>query len=131
MENLTIEINPSQWNPGTITIGSFVNTTGNYFKLSNNGTVALNIQIKASNATNITTGAQWNLTSIPGFNNFSLQYNKTADVSWTNINLTYDTFLTNLAINSWENFDLKLIMATTSTNGDPLTLTVTFRSIAS
>jgi len=131
MENLTIEITPSQWNIGTITIGSFVNTTGNYFKLSNNGTVSLIIQIKASNATNITTGAQWNLTSIPGFNNFSLQYNKSADVSWTNVNLTYDTFITNLAISSWQLFDLKLIMATASTNGDPLTLTVTFRSVAS
>ena len=131
IENTTIEIIPSQWNIGTITIGSFVNTTGNYFKLSNNGTVSLIIQIKASNATNITTGAQWNLTSIPGFNNFSLQYNKSADVSWTNVNLTYDTFITNLAISSWQLFDLKLIMATASTNGDPLTLTVTFRSVAS
>ena len=83
----------------------------------------------ASNATNITTGAYWNLTSTPGFNNYSLQYNKS--VSWTNINQTYDTFVTNLGVASWQTFDLNLFMATTSTKSDPLSLTVTFRSVVS
>ncbi len=102
-----------------------------YFNLTNEGDIALNIQIKADNATNATTGASWNLTSTPGFNNYSLQYNKSGGFSWTNINQTYDTFVTNLAVSGWQTFDLNIFMATTATNGDPLSLTVTFRSVVS
>ncbi|MCK5458462.1 MAG: hypothetical protein KAI20_01105, partial [Thermoplasmatales archaeon] len=132
IENTTIEITPSQWDIGTTTIGSNnYSTSGYYFNLTNNGTVILNIQIKASNATNATTGASWNLTSTPGFDNYSLQYNKSGGFSWTNINQTYDTFVTKLAVSSWQTFDLNIFMATTATNGDPLSITVTFRSVVS
>jgi len=51
--------------------------------------------------------------------------------SWTNINTTFDTFVTDLAVDSWQTFDLKLLMATTSSTVDPMSLTVTFKSVAS
>ena len=130
-ENTSIEVTPSQWNIGLIGLGNIINTTGFYFNITNNGTVDLNIQIKASNATNSTTGFEWKLNATPDFDNYSLQYNLSDIGTWTNINLTYDTFITNLAEDSWKTFDLKLLMATTSSKGNPLSVTVTFRSIVS
>ncbi len=130
--NISFSITPSKWDQGTILIGSSNATTGSYFNITNNGEVPIIVQIKATNATNATTGAKWNLTGSSGFNNFSLQYNKSGDVSWTPINLTYDTFMLNLPATgtNWKRFDLKLILATSSSTGDPLSFTVTFKSIA-
>jgi hypothetical protein len=125
----TIDIIPDEWNIGTTTIGNYnYSTSGYYFNLTNNGTIALDIQIKASNAINETTGAEWNLSSTPGLDNYSLQYNKSSDF-WTNINQTYETFMTNLEIGSWQTFDLNIFMATTSTKHDLLSVTITFRSV--
>ncbi len=129
--DISVNVTPSQWNQGTVWIGSSNATTGYYFNLTNEGNIALNILVKSSNATNSTTGFQWNLTATPGFNNFSLQYNKSGGGSWTNINTTYDTFVTNLSISSWQTFDLNLIMATTSSTVDPLSFVVTFKSVVS
>ena len=130
--NTSIEITPYQWDVGSTIIGNYNYSTSDfYFNLTNEGDIALNIQIKADNATNSTTGAQWNLTTTPEFNNFSLQYNKSGGSSWTNINTTYDTFVTNLGVASWQTFDLNIFMATTSSTGDPLSLYVTFKSVAS
>ena len=130
--NTSIEIAPDQWDVGSTTIGSNNYSTSDfYFNLTNEGDAPLNIQIKASNATNSTTGAVWNLTLTPGFNNFSLQYNKSGGGTWAYINQTYDTFTTNLGISSWQTFDLNIFMAINSTKSDPLSLTVTFRSVVS
>ena len=112
-------------------MGSSNATTGFYFNLTHEGNIALNILIKANNATNATTGAEWKLNSTPGHDNFSVQYNKSGGGSWTNINTTFDTFLTNLGIDSWQTFDLNIFMATTSSKGDPLSLDVTFKSVVS
>lgn len=129
--DISLGITPSTWNQGTIPLGSSNATTGLYFNLTNQGSVPIVVQIKATNATNATTGAKWNLTGSSGLDNFSLQYNKSGDVSWTPINLTYDTFMLNLPATGidWLTFDLNLIMATTSSTGDPLSLTITFKSV--
>jgi hypothetical protein len=129
--NTSIDIIPSEWNIGTIQVGNITNTSGFYFNLTNLGNIALNIQIKGSNATNTTTGAIWVLNNSVGFNNFSLQYNLSSGGSWTYVNLSYDTFVTSLAIGSWKTFDLKFFTATTSSKSDPMPITVTFRSVAS
>jgi len=126
----TIDITPGTWNQGTLTIGSYNETTGFYFNLSNQGNVLLNIQIKASNATNDTTGAKWVLNTFQDFDNYTLEYNRSDVGTWTGITLNYNTFITNLAIGAWQTFDLKLTTASTSTKGDPLSITVTFRSVA-
>ncbi|HUT00064.1 MAG TPA: hypothetical protein VMY59_07095 [Candidatus Thermoplasmatota archaeon] len=130
--DISIGVTPSIWNQGAILIGSSNATTGFYFNITNQGVVPINIQIKATNATNVTTGANWNLTGSSGLDNFSLQYKKSGDEDWTTINLTYDTFMLNLPATGtdWQTFDLNLIMATTSSTGDPLSLTITFKSVA-
>jgi hypothetical protein len=129
--NISIGVTPLAWDQGTILIGDSNATSGLYFNLTNQGNVPMNIQIKASNATNATTGAKWNLTGSSGLDNFSLQYKKSGGVSWTPINLTYNTFVLNLPATGtdWLTFDLNLIMATTSSTGDPLSLTITFKSV--
>ncbi len=128
--NTSINVTPAQWDIGTTTVGNYnYSTSGFYFNLTNEGNVAVNIQIKASNATNSITGAKWQLNGTPDFDNYTLKYNKSGGSTWTNINLTYDTFVTNLAIDFWQTFDLNVFMATTSTKSDPFSITVTFRSI--
>jgi len=130
--NISIGVTPLAWDQGTILIGDSNATSGLYFNLTNQGNVPMNIQIKASNATNATTGAQWNLTGSPGLNNFSLQYKRSGDTNWTIINLTYDNFMLNLPATGadWLTFDLNLIMATTSSTTDPLSLSITIKSVA-
>ena len=127
--NTSIEVTPSRWDQGVLIVGSSNETTGFYFNLTNNGDVPLYIQIKASNATNATTGAKWVLNATPSYDNFTLQYNKSGGGTWTAINLTYDLFISNLGIGAWQTFDLKLIMATMSSTSDPLSMDLTFRSI--
>jgi len=126
----TIVITPSSWNQGTLSIGSSNESTGFYFNLTNQGNVFLNIQIKATNATNASTGAKWVLNTTQDFDNYTLEYNRSDTGTWTNIALDYNTFITNLATSSWQTFDLKLTTASSSTKGDPLSITVTFRSVA-
>ncbi|KYK21402.1 hypothetical protein AYK21_04870 [Thermoplasmatales archaeon SG8-52-2] len=126
----TIVITPGYWNQGTLSIGASNETTGFYFNLTNQGNVLLNIQIKATNATNSTTGAKWVLNTTQDFDNYTLEYNRSDTGTWTNIALDYNTFITNLAVGSWQTFDIKLTTASTSTKGDPLSITVTFRSVA-
>ncbi len=130
-ENISFDIAPPQWDMGSVDIGDINETTGFYFNLTNEGNVALDITINATHATNSTTGAQWNLTTPPAKDNFSLWYKKNGDASWTNITTSFTSFVTNLAADNWKTFDLKLLMATTSSTTDPLGLTVTFKSVAS
>jgi hypothetical protein len=127
--NTSIDIYPDRWDQGVLQVDSSNETTGFYFNLTNNGDTDLYIQIKASNATNATTGARWILNSTSSYDNFTLQYNKSGGGVWTAINLTYDLFVSNLDVGSWQTFDLKLIMATLSSTVDPLSLDLTFRSI--
>jgi hypothetical protein len=128
-ENTSIDVTPDIWTQGNVSIGSSNATTGYHFNLTNEGNVAVNVQIKADNATNATTGAEWKLKTTPGYNNFSLQFNRSDDVSWTNINTSYSTFVTNLAVYLWKTFDLKMIMATTSSTTDPMSFSFTFKSV--
>jgi len=128
---LSINVSPSQWNLGEVDIGDTKETTGFYFNLTSEGDVALDITINATNAKNTTHGAKWNLTTTPGHDNFSLQYNLSGAGTWTNINITFDTFITDLVIGGYQTFDLKLLMATTSSTVDPMGVTVTFKSVAS
>jgi len=130
-ENTSFNATPGLWDMGSVWIGSSNSTTGYYFNITNNGNVAIDLQINASNATNSTTGAQWNLSASAGHNDFTLQYLKSGGVTWTIINTTYDTFVTNLGISSSQTFDLNMTMATTSSTTDPMSLTVTFKSVAS
>lgn len=126
----TIVVTPGSWDQGTLSIGLSNESTGFYFNLTNQGDVFLNIQVKATNATNVTTGAKWVLNTTQDFDNYTLEYNRSDIGTWTSISLNYNTFIINLKAGAWQTFDLKLTTASTSTKGDPLSITVTFRSVA-
>jgi hypothetical protein len=128
--NTSFNLNRTTWNIGTINLGANATTTN--INLTNTGNVAISLQIKADNATNSSKGLTWNLTSTPGYKNFSLQYNKTiGGGSWTNVNTSYAAFYNNLAIGGYVTFDLKIFMATTSDKVYPMSFDITFKSVAS
>jgi predicted secreted protein len=130
-ENTSIDVTPDTWAQGNVSMGSSNATTGYHFNLTNDGGFTVNVQINATNATNATTGFKWNLTSSPSTNNFNLPYNKNGAGVWKNINLTYDTFVNNLMVNSWQTFDLKIYMATTTSASANYTMVieVTFKAV--
>jgi hypothetical protein len=125
----SINVTPSTWDIGQTTIGEYNVSTGPYFNLSNEGNVALSIQINATNATNSSTGSVWVVNDTADFENYTIGFNLTGGDAWTLFNETYITFVSNLALGSWQEFDFNLTMATASMKGDPLSLTVTFRSV--
>jgi hypothetical protein len=130
-ESTTIEVTPNIWDLGNAWIEGVNATTGYYFNLTNNGNTALAITVNASNATNSTTGFKWNLTDTPGLNNFSILYNKSGVEVWKNINLTFDTFVENLALGGYQTFDLKIFMATLSDEQDlTMHIQLTLKSVA-
>lgn len=124
----SITVTPSTWDQGSLALGSSNETSGPYFNLSNEGDVAINVTVKGSNATN-SSGFSWNLTSTSATNNFTVEYKKDGDAGWSNINLTYDTFVTDLPIGWGKDFDLKLTLATNSTKVVPMSFNVTFKSV--
>jgi hypothetical protein len=132
-ENTTIEVTPATWSQGDVNIGATNETTGNYFTITNNGNVNVVITVNATNATNATGVVKWDLVETASHNKFELQYKKNGEESWTNINYSYNPFIANLP---WptgsdsETFDLKIIMATTSSTTQSLNVTVTFKSVA-
>jgi len=125
-ENVTVNATPATWSQGDLNLGTTNETTGNHFTLTNEGNVAVNISINASNATNGAEEVKWLLDATPGHDQFTFQYNKSTDPSWTTINTSFDTFTTNLPYSgiNFKLFDLKILMATTSSTSDPLTVTL-------
>jgi len=129
LENVSIEVTPVAWNIGSTTIGEYNVSTGPYFNLTNEGNVAISIQINATNATNSSTGDVWVVNDTASHNNYTIGFNLTSGDTWTLFNETFRTFATNIAWDSWQTFDLNLTMATTSSKGNPLSLTITFRAV--
>ncbi len=128
---IPVNVSPSNWDIGAIQLGANTSTSGFYFNFTNDGNKSLDVLIKASNATNSSTGLTWNLTASPGHNNFTLQYNKSGVGTWTNINTTFDNFVANLGSFGYQTFDLKIFMATSSSLLNPMSFTVTFKSVVS
>ena len=106
-------------------------TSGFYFTLTNDGDVSVNVQINTTNATNSTTGPTWELNSTEDYDKYKLEYYLNGGSAWTAVNLTYDDFVNNLAASGTQTFDLKVTFATITSKTDPLTTTVTFKSVAS
>jgi hypothetical protein len=131
IQNINISVTPETWHQGTVTIGDTNETTGFYFNVSNDGDTAIDVQIKAGNATNATTLAEWKLNASADHNKFALQFNRSDAGTWTGINTSYDTFKEGITIGGYQTFDLKIFFATTSTKHDPLELTITLKSVVS
>ena len=134
-ETISISISPSQWDQGSLNLGSSNTTTGGYFNLSNNGNVAVNVTVIGENITWDGSGHIWYLNSTADHDKFVLRYKKTTDSIWTNITTTNATFITDLKpayswYTNWTRFDLKLILPTTSTYDPPqINVNVTFWAI--
>jgi hypothetical protein len=129
----SINVTPWTWNLGSVWLDTYNQTTLYHFNLTNDGGVAVNVQINATNATNATSGFKWNLTSTAGLNNFNLSYyNNSAVGVWKKVNLTYDTFYNNLAVNSWQTFDLRIYLAnfTSAPANYTMAIEVTFWAVA-
>jgi len=124
-EVLNISIVPSQWNQGTISLGSENYTSGGYFNLTNQGNIIINVLIKGSNATS--DGDTWYLNNTADYNKFAMQYNISS--SWNIITTSYASFVTNLNTGSSQLFDLKLIMPTASSTTNQMSFTITFKAV--
>jgi hypothetical protein len=124
-EVLNISIVPSQWNQGTVSLGSENYTSGGYFNLTNEGNVIINVMIKGSNATS--NGDIWYLNNTADYDKFAMQYNKSS--GWTSITTSYASFITNLAEGNSQLFDLKLIMPTASSTTNQMSFTITFKAV--
>ena len=132
IQNISISASPSLYDFGTVEIGSNnYSTSGQYFTLTNNGNVDIDVLIKGDNATNVSTGAEWKLSNTQSYDNFSMKYKKDGDASWSYINTSYDNFLTSLSASNSKTFDLNLFTATTSSTVDPLEFDITLKSVAS
>lgn len=132
--DLTINVTPSSWNQGGVSIGGSNETSGFHYSLTNDGDVAVDVFVKASNATNLTAGAEWKLSNTASLDNFSLRYYKNGGSSWVNVTTSYDygsPFVSSLAAGDSQTFDLKFIAATTSSYTDPMEFSITFKSVAS
>ena len=135
-ENLSISLNDSSWNAGSISYSSYNYTSNTCFNLTNEGNVKINVMIQGENVT--WDGNKWNLTSTPALNNFTLEHQKSGESSWTDITVSNSSFVTNLQYNSeyfsytyWQQFGLNLSMPTSSGTqpGGSLQVNVTFWSI--
>ena len=121
-------VTPTTWNMGHVWIGDTNATTNTTFTVTNDGGVPIFVQIKADNATNGTD--KWQLNSTADYDNFTLQYQKNGVSTWTNVNLTYDTFITTLTVGDNNQFGLKMIMATSSSTVNEMSFTVTLLAVA-
>lgn len=133
-QNISITVTPATWDQGSIAIGGSNQTTGFYYNLTNNGNVAIDVFVKATNATNVSANAEWKLNNTASHNNFSLRYYKNGGASWINITTSYNyssPFVSSLAAGDSQTFDLKIMAATTSSKTDPLDFDITFKSVAS
>ena len=124
----SISVTPTTWNMGHVWINDTNATTNTTFTVTNDGGVPILVKIKASNATNGTDA--WQLNSTADYDNFTLQYQKSGVSTWTNVNLTYDTFITTLTVGDNNQFGLKMIMATSSSTVNEMSFTVTLLAVA-
>jgi len=128
-EDITIDVTPGTWSQGEVEVGTSNETAADHFTIINDGNVDVVITVNATNATNAIGVVKWYLSETQSKDHFTLQYNKSTDLSWTNINYTYNTFIANLGWGASDTFALKIIMATTSSTTQPLSVNVTFKSV--
>jgi len=130
----SLNVTPTTWNMGHVWINDTNATTNTTFTVTNDGGVPILVKIKADNATNGTTGDTWELndtaSATADYNNFTLQYQKNGVSTWTQVNLTYDTFITTLTVGDNNQFGLKMIMATSSSTSNEMSFAVTLLAVA-
>ncbi len=115
-----ISLNINTWNP-SININEHENTSLSYFTINNTGSLAVDIEVNATNSNN------WTLASTPAHNQFNLSYNKGS--GWNPINFTSSLFYSNLEMGSSVSFGLQLYMPTSSSTLDTQQTIITFTAI--
>lgn len=92
--------------------------------IKNDGNVAEDLTIKTSNAIG---GTAWTLGATTGSDIFVHEFSLNGGGAWTKFTTadTYQSFVSNLGVNSTQNFDLRLSTPTSSTDLQQKTLTIT------
>ena len=127
---ISISLSHETWDIGSTWVGDSnpSQTTGDYFTLTNDGGGSVDVTVNATDATNSTTHAKWDINDSVDHDKFKLEF-QIGEGDWTVINETYGTFTNSLV--SSETFDLRIYMASTSSTTDELTFTITFKAVAS
>jgi hypothetical protein len=125
--DIDIDVNISAYNFSTIVVNQYKNTTGGFFTLYNNGTVAMDTQIK-SNATTDEADLSLNASGVaPGLDEYAIKI-EGLDVEnfvTTAYSLEFDT---NLAPSSSKTFDIGLQLGSSlSANHSWQTTTISFQ----
>lgn len=134
-ETLSAEITntPDTWSIGIVAVGSSSNTTIDYFAINNTGNCPVDITIQG---TNLTAGDDtWELAAdaTPGENIYGLMagLDDGDDLFDTVVNLTANTFVTNLAEAVTQNWGLNMSMPTSLSGFDGNNMTGTVTLVAS
>jgi hypothetical protein len=88
--------------------------------VTNTGNVAVDLDIKSSNASG---GTGWTLAESSGPNAFVHQFSINSGDNWTNLTTSYQTLATGIAYAGTQTFDLQITMPTESDNAEK-TITV-------
>jgi hypothetical protein len=138
-KTISISVTPSTWSQGSLYLGTVNSTTGNYFNLTNQGNIAVNILIHGENITwdSIT----WYINDTADKDKFAFQYKKSIDSEWSTIRYNNSTFIEginddyypgidNQAAKNYITFDLKFFLPTSSTKEPPpLSTNITFWAV--
>jgi len=125
-ETINIECNQSAWDPSA-KLGENEATSATWGNLTNEGDVAVLVNISATNSTG------WTLENTAGHNQFNLSWT-TDGSAFTLITTDDQTFDANIPASgqsgNYTTFGLKLYMPTSTSTGDVQTSTITFTATA-
>jgi hypothetical protein len=108
--NIDIDVSPATYSFGSSQANAWTNSTGSYFTLYNNGTVAMDTQIR-SNATTEETDMTLNTAGNPGQDEYSLNTSGLSNDMW--FPSSYGTESdTSLNPGSSKGFDICLLLGT-------------------
>lgn len=131
----SIALDCSTYNFGVVKVGQTYNSTLDYFNLTNNGGVAVNVTIRGTDFTNATAGtANWTLAdnATPDVHTVGLK----AGLSGGDWNIiirkseAYNNLVVNLAAGNSQLWGIKLWAPTEINNGDPKRATITLSAAA-
>ena len=130
--DIDIDVNLSSYNFGGVLANTWSNTSGNYFLLWNNGTVAMNTEIKTNDTTDEGNMGLNISTAPPGTDQYAI-YIKDLNAQSQYVNNTYGfygNYSTNLLPDDNDGFDICLLLGTNlSANWSMQTTTIYFRGL--
>ena len=127
--DIDIDVNLSSYNFSSIIAGTWGNSTGNNFLLWNNGSVAMNTEIKTNDSTDEGDMALNLSTAPPDIDQYAI-YIKDLNTMNQYVNNTYGfygNYSTNLAPDDNDAFDICLFLGNLSANHSYQTTTIYFR----